>query len=71
MEFRYDLTQQATTEQTMGGQILDSRPPTVPDDIMLQHFVGWEVKAAAGSFDPKTAILMDFRCDQTRGMHFI
>ena len=71
VEFRYDLIQQATTEQTLGGQILDSRPPTVPDDIMLQHFVGWEVKAAAGSFDPKTAILMDFRCDQTRGMHFI
>ena len=39
--------------------------------MMLQHFVGWEVKAAAGAFDPTTAILMDFRCDQTRGMHFI
>ena len=38
---------------------------------MLQHFVGWEVKAAAGAFDPTTAILMDFRCDQTQGMHFI
>ena len=49
----------------------DSRPPVVPDGMMLQHFVGWEVKASAGAFDPTTAILMDFRCDQTRGMHFI
>jgi lycopene beta-cyclase len=38
---------------------------------MLQHFVGWEVSAPTGSFDPTTAILMDFRCDQTQGMHFI
>lgn len=52
-------------------QILDSRPPPVPDGMMLQHFLGWEVVAPAGSFDEKTAILMDFRCDQTRGIHFI
>ena len=52
-------------------QILDSRPPRVVDGMMLQHFVGFEVTAVAGSFDPTTAILMDFRCDQTRGMHFI
>ncbi len=52
-------------------QILDSRPPSVPDGMMLQHFVGWEVTMPAGSFDNSTAILMDFRCDQSRGMHFI
>jgi len=76
VEFRYDLAPQASAEQTLAeqtiaGQILDSRPPPVPDGMMLQHFVGWEVKASAGAFDPTTAILMDFRCDQTRGMHFI
>ncbi|MGA1187062.1 MAG: lycopene cyclase family protein [Candidatus Puniceispirillaceae bacterium] len=65
------LAQQTLAEQTIAGQILDSRPPPVPDGMMLQHFVGWEVRAAAGTFDPTTAILMDFRCDQTRGMHFI
>ena len=53
------------------AQILDSRPPQVPSGQMIQHFIGWEVQAAAGSFDPTTAILMDFRCDQSRGIHFI
>lgn len=51
--------------------IFDSRPPKRHPDMMLQHFIGWEVRAAAGSFDDSTAILMDFRCDQTCGMHFI
>ena len=51
--------------------IFDSRPPQVAEDVMLQHFAGFEVRAPAGSFDDSTAILMDFRCDQSRGMHFI
>ena len=38
---------------------------------MVQHFIGWEVRAEAGSFNDDTAILMDFRCDQSRGVHFI
>ena len=71
VEFRHDLVLQSSAEQTIAGQILDSRPPPVPDGMMLQHFTGWEVRAAVGAFDPTTAILMDFRCDQTRGMHFI
>ena len=76
VEFRYNLSARASVEQifaeqTIVGQILDSRPPPVPNGTMLQHFVGWEVRAAAGAFDPTTAILMDFRCDQTQGMHFI
>ena len=53
------------------AQILDSRPPQLPNGQMIQHFIGWEVQAASGSFDPTTAILMDFRCDQSRGIHFI
>ena len=53
------------------AQILDSRPPQIPKGQMIQHFIGWEIHAATGSFDPTTAILMDFRCDQSRGIHFI
>lgn len=64
--FEPELVVQAPVQQ-----ILDSRPPPVPDGMMLQHFVGWEVTAPAGSFDPTTAILMDYRCDQSQGMHFI
>ena len=52
-------------------QVFDSRPPKQRPDMMLQHFIGWHVRAASGSFDDDTAILMDFRCDQSRGMHFI
>jgi lycopene beta-cyclase len=71
VEFRHDLFTQSAAEKTKAGQVLDSRPPPVPNGVMLQHFVGWEVRAAADTFDPTKAILMDFRCDQTRGMHFI
>ena len=49
----------------------DSRPPVVPDGMMLQHFVGLEVQIDSETFTPDTATLMDFRVDQSRGMHFI
>ena len=52
-------------------QILDSRPPSMKDGVMLQHFYGYEITAGRDVFDSTTAILMDFRCDQSRGMHFI
>ena len=52
-------------------QVFDSRPPKRRSGMMLQHFIGWEVQAAAGSFDDSSAVLMDFRCEQSRGMHFI
>jgi lycopene beta-cyclase len=52
-------------------QIADSRTPDLPDGIMLQHFRGIEVLAENPVFDPDCAVLMDFRCDQSRGIHFI
>ncbi len=52
-------------------QILDSRPPTTPNNAMLQHFLGYEVTSDKDVFDSSTAILMDFRCDQSQGIHFI
>jgi lycopene beta-cyclase len=51
--------------------VFDSRPPNVPDGAMLQHFKGVEIKTIQPCFSPDTAILMDFRCDQSRGIHFI
>ena len=51
--------------------VFDSRPPRVPHGMMLQHFLGLEVRSSHAVFDPETAILMDFRVDQSRGMHFI
>ena len=52
-------------------QVFDSRPPKWRANMMVQHFIGWEVRAKSGSFNDDTAILMDFRCDQSRGVHFI
>ncbi len=57
--------------QKAGQNILDSRPPAIPDGMMLQHFLGYEITADHSVFDDTTAILMDFRCDQSNGMHFI
>jgi lycopene beta-cyclase len=62
---------QSNLYDTPDAQILDSRPPSIPTNQMFQHFIGWEITAPSGSFNSKTAILMDFRCDQSRGIHFI
>ena len=51
--------------------IFDTRPPLVPDNCILQHFHGLEIKTHTPVFEDKTAILMDFRVDQSKGMHFI
>ena len=49
----------------------DSRPPRVGRNAMLQHFLGQEIEVDRPVFDDSTAILMDFRVDQSHGMHFI
>ena len=54
-----------------GKLIFDSRPPEIPSNILLQHFEGFVVNSKKDIFDDKTVILMDFRCDQSKGMHFI
>jgi len=59
------------TTQHTGIQWLDTRPPSIPEGLMLQHFVGHEIRTGEPAFDPSTAILMDFRVDQSRGMHFM
>jgi len=51
--------------------VFDTRPPRAPAGAMLQHFAGMEVEIDRPVFDPQTAILMDFRVDQTHGMHFM
>ena len=51
--------------------IFDSRPTSPPNGMMIQSFIGHEVQTANPVFDPDCAVLMDFRCDQSRGIHFI
>jgi lycopene beta-cyclase len=51
--------------------IYDSRPPIMGDNILRQHFVGWEISTKEPIADADIATLMDFRVDQSRGLHFI
>ena len=53
------------------SQTFDSRPPRASKNAMLQHFLGQELEVDKPVFDASTAILMDFRVDQSQGMHFI
>lgn len=53
------------------SMVFDTRPPCAPSGAMLQHFAGMEVEVDRPVFDPTTAVLMDFRVDQTHGMHFM
>ena len=54
-----------------GDLVFDSRPPKIPSNILLQHFEGFVVTSKKNVFDEDIVTLMDFRCDQSRGMHFI
>lgn len=39
---------------------IDTRPQSIPQGTLLQHFLGWEIDAEADVFDPTTVTLMDF-----------
>lgn len=49
----------------------DSRPKQTPQGALLQHFLGQMITTSQPVFDPTIATLMDFRCDQSQGLHFI
>jgi len=52
------------------SHVFDSRPSST-DDGLKQHFLGWEVITERPIAEPEIATLMDFRVDQSRGLHFI
>jgi lycopene beta-cyclase len=58
-------------QQFNAEKIYDSRPLKVSEDSLKQHFLGWEIRTKAPISDPQIATLMDFRVDQSRGLHFI
>ena len=64
-----------TTSGTFTGSIVfDSVVRSFPEKDPLfvwQHFLGWEVKLAKGSFDVDTATFMDFRIDQQGETRFV
>jgi lycopene beta-cyclase len=51
--------------------IFDSRPAQMDKTGLKQHFLGIEIRTKEPILDSKTATLMDFRVDQSRGLHFI
>ena len=59
------------TELKNDGLVLDSRPPSAPENCLVQHFIGQIIQTSLPCFNPKKAMLMDFRCDQSHGIHFI
>ena len=61
----------SNNKKIRGNIIFDSRPPKILENILLQHFEGFVVTSKKDVFDPETVILMDFRCDQSKGIHFI
>ena len=52
-------------------QVYDSRPPKVIENGLRQHFLGWHIHSKQPISHPDIATLMDFRVDQTKGLHFI
>ena len=66
-----EFIEQKSMTTTESSQTFDSRPPRASKNAMLQHFLGQEVEVDKPVFDSSTAILMDFRVDQSEGMHFI
>ena len=66
-----EFIEEKSMTTTESSQTFDSRPPRPSKNAMLQHFLGQEVEVDKPVFDYSTAILMDFRVDQSEGMHFI
>lgn len=61
----------ALGENYHANYIYDSRPPTVSKAGLKQHFFGIEIRTKHPLNAPDIATLMDFRVDQSRGLHFI
>ncbi|MFT7389404.1 MAG: lycopene beta-cyclase [Candidatus Endobugula sp.] len=61
----------AAGQHYKAAQLYDSRPPKMAEASLKQHFLGWEIRTKAAIDKPDVATLMDFRVDQSRGLHFI
>ena len=62
---------QAGGKSYTAKNLFDSRPPVVASNSLRQHFMGWEIRTKTRISETDIATLMDFRVDQSRGLHFI
>jgi lycopene beta-cyclase len=53
------------------SHVFDSRPPEKKSGGLIQHFLGREIRTKEPITESDTVTLMDFRVDQSRGLHFI
>ena len=51
--------------------IVDSRSTKLDRKYLKQHFLGQTIKVKNDIFDENKLVLMDFRVDQSKGIHFI
>ena len=61
----------AMGQRYQANYIYDSRPPRTTKEGLKQHFFGLEIRTKNPLKSPNIATLMDFRVDQSRGLHFI
>lgn len=61
----------ASGQQYYADHIFDSRPAKMDKAGLKQHFLGIEIRTKKPLKDIEIATLMDFRVDQSRGLHFI
>jgi lycopene beta-cyclase len=61
----------AQDKNYQANYIYDSRPPKAAKEGLKQHFFGIEIRTKNSLVAPDIATLMDFRVDQSRGLHFI
>jgi lycopene beta-cyclase len=67
-----DRTTVETDQQRYSAKtVYDSRPPKIAENGLRQHFFGLHIYSKQPIKNPHIATLMDFRVDQSRGLHFI
>ena len=54
-----------------GPFVFDSRSPRTHSACLTQEFIGQTITLEKPLFDQDIVTLMDFRCDQSEGIHFI
>lgn len=68
------VTKHATDPVSDADLTLDSRPSQPLEHVaslsLLQHFLGWRIHTDVDLFDIGTAVMMDFRTDQSDGACF-
>ena len=57
---KHGVSVQSERETFQACRVFDTRPASIPEGILLQHFVGWEIETDTDVFDPTTVTLMDF-----------